>query len=208
MWKNTYLLFIISQRSLEVIGFNQDEIFSIFTILAVVLKLGNLVFIPTTNIDGSEGCEISNEYGRKYRCSFWYHLCHRYINRKIPELDEIAQLLQLDSHLLFLCLTRVGERWDQIDTDGTEIDAIYAAKIKFSLCRTLYGRLFTLIAARINELLKLKQYGASSAVRGKTIGLLDFHGFEVLEKNSFEQFAINYCNERLQQVSATRFFFV
>ncbi|EAT34876.1 AAEL012922-PA [Aedes aegypti] len=161
--------FSFTKRSLEVIGFNQDEIFSIFTILAVVLKLGNLVFIPTTNIDGSEGCEISNEY----------------------ELDEIAQLLQLDSHLLFLCLTRVGERWDQIDTDGTEIDAIYAAKIKFSLCRTLYGRLFTLIAARINELL--------NAVRGKTIGLLDFHGFEVLEKNSFEQFAINYCNERLQQ---------
>lgn len=53
----------IPQRSLEVIGFNQDEIFSIFTILAVVLKLGNLMFIPTTNIDGSEGCEISNEYG-------------------------------------------------------------------------------------------------------------------------------------------------
>lgn len=116
------------------------------------------------------------------------------------ELEEIAQLLQLDGHLLFHCLTRVGESWDQIETDGSEIDATYAAQIKFSLCRTLYGRLFALVAARINELLKLKQYGSLSAVRGRTIGLLDFYGFEVLEKNSFEQFAINYCNERLQQV--------
>ncbi|XP_062535184.1 unconventional myosin-Ia [Armigeres subalbatus] len=169
--------FAFTKRSLEVIGFNQEEIFSIFTILAVVLKLGNLVFISTTNIDGSEGCEISNEY----------------------ELDDIAQLLQLDSHLLFHCLTRVGESWEQIETDGSEIDAAYAAKIRFALCRTLYGRLFTLVAARINELLKLKQHGTLSAIRGRTIGLLDFYGFEVLEKNSFEQFAINYCNERLQQ---------
>lgn len=52
------------QRSLEVLGFNPEEIFSIFIVLAAVLKLGNLTFIPTTNIDGSEGCEISNEYGK------------------------------------------------------------------------------------------------------------------------------------------------
>ena len=57
--------FILFQRSLEVLGFTQEEIFSIFIILAAVLKLGNLTFIPTTNIDGSEGCEISNEYGKR-----------------------------------------------------------------------------------------------------------------------------------------------
>lgn len=53
----------ILQKSLDVLGLNQDEILSIFKIIAVVIKLGNLVFVPTTNIDGTEGCNISNEYG-------------------------------------------------------------------------------------------------------------------------------------------------
>lgn len=55
--------FAFTRKSLEILGFTSDEILSIFKIIAVILKLGNLNFIPITNIDGSEGCEISNDYG-------------------------------------------------------------------------------------------------------------------------------------------------
>lgn len=56
--------FVYTKRSLELLGFASDEICSVFKILAVVLKLGNLNFIPITNIDGTEGCEITNDYGK------------------------------------------------------------------------------------------------------------------------------------------------
>ncbi len=62
--QNFNSFFFSSQKSLDVLGLNQDEILSIFKIIAVVIKLGNLVFVPTTNIDGTEGCNISNEYGK------------------------------------------------------------------------------------------------------------------------------------------------
>lgn len=56
-------LFLYTRSALDVLGFSVEEVVNIFRIIAVVLKLGNLQFVPCNNIDGTEGCSISNDYG-------------------------------------------------------------------------------------------------------------------------------------------------
>ncbi|XP_055994122.1 unconventional myosin-Vb isoform X2 [Sorex fumeus] len=62
-----------------------------------------------------------------------------------------------------------------------------------ALAKHLYAQLFGWIVEQVNEALRstLKQHAF--------IGVLDIYGFETFEVNSFEQFCINYANEKLQQ---------
>lgn len=62
-----------------------------------------------------------------------------------------------------------------------------------ALAKHIYARLFSWIVSGINDALKsaLKQHSF--------IGVLDIYGFETFDINSFEQFCINYANEKLQQ---------
>jgi len=65
-----------------------------------------------------------------------------------------------------------------------------------SLAMLLYNRLFEWLVERINVAL------ASDIDKAllSFIGILDIYGFEVLKQNYFEQFCINYANEKLQQL--------
>ena len=60
--------------------------------------------------------------------------------------------------------------------------------------KAIYSKLFTWLVERINKTIYIQQKKPS-----KIIGLLDIYGFEVFDENSFEQFCINYANEKLQQ---------
>ncbi|KAI8683759.1 Myosin-1 [Fusarium keratoplasticum] len=63
-----------------------------------------------------------------------------------------------------------------------------------ALAKAIYSNLFDWIVERINKSLKARQPTSN------TIGILDIYGFEIFEKNSFEQLCINYVNEKLQQI--------
>jgi myosin-1 len=65
--------------------------------------------------------------------------------------------------------------------------------------QALYDRLFTWIVGQVNSAIDpatTEAYVPNSTV----IGVLDIYGFEIFGRNSFEQFCINYCNEKLQQL--------
>lgn len=74
-----------------------------------------------------------------------------------------------------------------------------AAEACDALVKALYDRLFKWIVNRINE--NIQYRGEDTPEDSLTsIGVLDIYGFEILQFNSFEQFCINYCNEKLQQL--------
>ena len=68
------------------------------------------------------------------------------------------------------------------------------------LSQALYDRLFTWIVERVNSAIEVQRADRSYNVPGTVIGVLDIYGFEIFDINSFEQFCINYCNEKLQQL--------
>ncbi|XP_010278385.1 PREDICTED: myosin-2 isoform X1 [Nelumbo nucifera] len=63
-----------------------------------------------------------------------------------------------------------------------------------ALAKSIYSSLFDWLVEQINRSLEVGKHST-----GRTISILDIYGFESFEKNSFEQFCINYANERLQQ---------
>ena len=69
-----------------------------------------------------------------------------------------------------------------------------------SFSKALYDRLFTWIVGHVNAAIDPALIASQTHQNCTVIGVLDIYGFEVFENNSFEQFCINYCNEKLQQL--------
>ncbi|CAE1316086.1 MYO1 [Acanthosepion pharaonis] len=164
--------FYAVKNGMEVIGFQVHEIFAVFQLVASVLKFGNLEFHHRSNLDGTNGCVLMNEY----------------------EAQEISELIGCSAEDLQTALTQrtVEARGEKLKTDLSTADAAYA---RDALCKAIYSRMFSWLVQRINDGIRVKK-----KTKTKVMGVLDIYGFEVFENNSFEQFIINYCNEKLQQI--------
>uniref|UniRef100_A0A8C1VCD6 Myosin Ic, paralog b n=1 Tax=Cyprinus carpio TaxID=7962 RepID=A0A8C1VCD6_CYPCA len=104
------------------------------------------------------------------------------------QIKYLARLLGVDGTVLKEALTH-----KKIIAKGEEVCfLIQAASARDALSKAIYGRTFTWLVNKINDSLAYKN--------ASVIGLLDIYGFEVFQNNSFEQFCINYCNEKLQQL--------
>lgn len=109
-------------------------------------------------------------------------------------VDFLAYLLEVDSARLVHAITiriltpRNGEVIE------SPANVAQATATRDALAKAIYNNLFDWIVERINQSLKARQVTTNS------IGILDIYGFEIFEKNSFEQLCINYVNEKLQQI--------
>ncbi|XP_073670913.1 unconventional myosin-Ih [Paramisgurnus dabryanus] len=109
-------------------------------------------------------------------------------------LRWVSKLLGIHVQVLQEALTyrKIEAKSEEVLSPFTVDHAVYA---RDALAKAIYGRTFTWLVNRINESLENKD-----SSRKTVIGLLDIYGFEVFFVNSFEQFCINYCNEKLQQL--------
>ncbi|KAM6456280.1 unconventional myosin-X [Liasis olivaceus] len=106
-------------------------------------------------------------------------------------LSRSAELLGLDSTQLTEALTQRSMilRGEEILTPLSVQQAIDS---RDSAAMALYSQCFAWVIKKINSRIKGKD-------DFKSIGILDIFGFENFEVNRFEQFNINYANEKLQE---------
>ncbi|XP_071424171.1 unconventional myosin-IXa isoform X3 [Pithys albifrons albifrons] len=160
------------QLAMEMVGFLPKTRRQIFSLLSAILHLGNIRYKKKTYRDDS--IDICN-----------------------PEiLPVVSELLEVKEEMLFEALvTR------KTVTVGEKLILPYklaeAVTVRNSMAKSLYSALFDWIVFRINHAL-LNSKDMEENTKTLSIGVLDIFGFEDYENNSFEQFCINFANERLQ----------
>ncbi|KAL2742986.1 unconventional myosin-Ie-like [Vespula maculifrons] len=83
-----------------------------------------------------------------------------------------------------------GSQSESVDVTLNVEQALYA---RDALAKDVYTRLFDHLVKKVNSAMETN-------ADSYEIGILDIYGFEIFEKNGFEQFCINFVNEKLQQI--------
>ncbi|KAM5166795.1 LOW QUALITY PROTEIN: unconventional myosin-VI-like [Callospermophilus lateralis] len=166
--------FIRMCTAMKKIGLDDEEKLDLFRVVAGVLHLGNIDFEDTGSTSG--GCNLKN--------------------KSTQSLEYCAELLGLDQDDLRVSLTTRVMLTTAGGTKGTVIKVPLkveqANNARDALAKTVYSHLFDHVVNRVNQCFPFE-------TSSYFIGVLDIAGFEYFEHNSFEQFCINYCNEKLQQ---------
>ncbi|XP_061330429.1 unconventional myosin-Ig isoform X1 [Pezoporus flaviventris] len=161
------------EEAMAVIGFSPEEIGSVRRILAAILHLGNLRFTQEeemTLVEDTSGVSV---------------------------LAELTATAPDSLHRVLLTRTVAAGAGELIEKGHSPKEAVYA---RDACAKAIYERLFCWIVGRINAGIAARGYDARVHGKSTVIGVLDIYGFEIFDTNSFEQFCINYCNEKLQQL--------
>ncbi|XP_020581074.1 myosin-17-like [Phalaenopsis equestris] len=164
------LEYLATIRAMDIVGISECEQEAIFRVVAAILHIGNIDFAKGEEIDSSV---IKDDKSR-------FHL------------KTASELLMCDAQGLENALIRrVMVTPEEIIT--RTLDPASAIVSRDGFAKTLYSRLFDWLVEKIN--VSIGQDPNSKSL----IGVLDIYGFESFKCNSFEQFCINFTNEKLQQ---------
>ncbi|ONM58433.1 Myosin-2 [Zea mays] len=108
-------------------------------------------------------------------------------------LSTAAKLLGCTANQLVIALSTCKIRAGN-DSIVKKLTLTQAIDARDALAKSIYANLFDWIVDQINHSL-----GTGRQFTWRSISILDIYGFECFNKNGFEQFCINYANERLQQ---------
>ncbi|KAL1975312.1 hypothetical protein VTN31DRAFT_3704 [Thermomyces dupontii] len=161
--------FEATRKSLSTIGLDSQIQEDIFRVLAALLHLGN-VKITATRSDSS-------------------------LSPTEPSLVRVCDMLGIDANSFakWIVKKQLITRGEKITSNLTQQQAIV---VRDSVAKFIYSSLFDWLVDKINRALATEE--VMNQVKS-FIGVLDIYGFEHFAKNSFEQFCINYANEKLQQ---------
>ncbi|XP_063875803.1 unconventional myosin-Va-like isoform X5 [Scylla paramamosain] len=114
------------------------------------------------------------------------------IDKGDESLAIVAELLGISASELkmWLCHRKITSGREVFTKPVTLSEATFS---RDALAKHIYAKLFDWIVKEINKCF------AAPTKPFRFIGVLDIYGFETFEINSFEQFCINYANEKLQQ---------
>ncbi|XP_014047409.1 unconventional myosin-IXb isoform X5 [Salmo salar] len=159
------------RQAMEMVGFLPSTKKQIFSMLSAILYLGNVTY---TQSEDGQGLEAG----------------------PADVLSTLSDLLKVKQELLVEALTKRKQTTanDKLVLHYTLKEAVTA---RDSMAKSLYSSLFDWIVLHINHAL-LNRRDMEEAVSCLSIGILDIFGFEDFQTNSFEQFCINYANEKLQ----------
>ncbi|CDK26633.1 unnamed protein product [Kuraishia capsulata CBS 1993] len=157
------------EKALKIIGFSASEKKNLFKVIAAILLLGNVSF---TNPKSDKQAMLSQS----------------------SPISQIAELLGVKSEKLKQCFLslKVKAGKEKITQKRTSQQAKFAID---AFAKSLYEKLFKYIVDKVNQ--SFTNHG-SPFEESNFIGILDIAGFEIFEKNSFEQLCINLTNEKLQ----------
>lgn len=107
-------------------------------------------------------------------------------------VQKIAGLLKVKPGPLDAALTSRTIKTG-VQTINTPLNLVDALASRDAFAKSLYSGLFDWIVEELNKAM------CPPNKKEMTLGVLDIYGFEIFDDNSFEQFCINWCNEKLQQ---------
>ncbi|KAJ1910342.1 hypothetical protein IWQ60_010705 [Tieghemiomyces parasiticus] len=176
---NDALQFTDLCASMKALGLNKKYQKQIFQLLSAILHLGNIQFVDLPdNFQSQEPCEIRN----------------------MDVLSLVAGLLGIDELALQGTLT-FKTKMIKREVCTVFLDAAQARQQRDDLAKSLYSLLFSWMVEFLNT--KLCKDEAQVA---NFIGLLDLFGFQNLASNGFEQFLMNFANERQYYFTAHHIF--